>query len=185
MSAPMAAPMQDHDRDRQPGAAHAAVRRAATRSGRRWRARRSARSRCRGRRRRRGSPASRPSRRSRTAPAWPASAGQLPGSPKVGSAMTFAISRASARPAANEPRVRAEPLSQRRLLRSRWRESCSRGSSAAIRALAEDEHAVHQLDVLVDLGREHDDRHALARRGRAAARRGRAWRRCRRRASGR
>ena len=28
--------------------------------------------------------------------------------------------------------------------------------------LAEDEHAVHQLDVLVELGGEHDDRQALA-----------------------
>ena len=60
-----------------------------------------------------------------------------------------------------EPRVRAEPLSQRRLPRSRGGRARSRGSSAAIRALAEDQHAIHQLDVLVDLGREHHDRHPL------------------------
>src|SRR3954471_14677908 len=87
-------------------------------------------------------------------------AGQLPGSPKVGSAATFAISRTSARPAAkSHVCVRS---------RSAKEGSYDRAAGELLArqlrgdpALAEDQHAIHQLDVFVDLGREHDDRHPL------------------------
>src|SRR3954454_133379 len=89
------------------------------------------------------------------------SLGQLPGLPKLGSAMTLAISRPSASAAAKSQGRRrscsAKERSNYRLVRQ-----LGAGQFLVDSALAEDEHAVHQLDVLVDLGREHHDHDALA-----------------------
>src|SRR3954452_4382930 len=86
------------------------------------------------------------------------SAGQWPGLPKFGSATMFAISRPAASAAANsQGRLRscsAKEGSDNRLARQ-----VAAGQFPADRAFSEDEDAVHQLDVLVDLGREHHDRH--------------------------
>src|SRR4051794_17544990 len=85
-------------------------------------------------------------------------AGQLPGLPKFGSATTLAISRQSASVAANsQGRVRscsAKEGSDDRLAR----ELLAR-QFLVDATFAEDEDAVHELDVLVHLGREHHDRH--------------------------
>src|SRR4051812_36291713 len=89
------------------------------------------------------------------------SPGQLPGLPKFGSAMTLAISRPSASAAANsQGRRRSCSATEERSHDPLARQPLARDLRAD-GALAEDEHAVHQLDVLVDLGREHHDRHAL------------------------
>src|SRR3954454_7418282 len=88
------------------------------------------------------------------------SSGQLVGLPKFGSATMLAISSAIASPAAkSQARLRrcsAKERSHDRLAR----EMLAR-KLLVDAALAEDEDAVHQLDVLVDLGRQHHDRDAL------------------------
>src|SRR3954469_395731 len=89
------------------------------------------------------------------------SAGQLPGLPKFGSATTFAISRPRASEAANS-QGRLRSCSAKERSDDRLARELAAGQFPADRAFAEDEDAVHQLDVLVDLGREHHDRHAAA-----------------------
>src|SRR3954447_1759126 len=89
------------------------------------------------------------------------SAGPLPGLPKLGSAMTLAISRPSASAAANSQGRRRSCSAKERSHDRMARELRTR-QLLADPAVAEDEDAVHQLHVLVDLGREHHDRHALS-----------------------
>src|SRR3954469_955491 len=96
------------------------------------------------------------------------SVGQLPGLPKFGSARTLATSSSRASPAAKtNGRVRR---SSRRsgidgLPEERGDERLAgqvgTGQLGRDAALPEDDHAVHELDVLVDLGREHRDGHAV------------------------
>src|SRR3954454_22327668 len=89
------------------------------------------------------------------------SLGQLPGLPKLGSAMTLAISRPSASAAAKSQGRRRSCSAKERSHDRLARQFAARQLSVDV-ALAEDEDTVHQLDVLVDLGREHHDRDALA-----------------------
>src|SRR3954453_8413082 len=89
------------------------------------------------------------------------SAGQLPGLPKLGSATMFAISRPSASAAANS-QGRRRSCSAKERSHDRMARELRTHQLLADLAVAEDEDAVHQLHVLVDLGREHHDRHALS-----------------------
>src|SRR3954452_8237827 len=84
------------------------------------------------------------------------SLGQLPGLPKLGSAMTLAISRPSASAAAKSQGRRRSCSAKERSHDRLARQFAARQLSVDV-ALAEDEDTVHQLDVLVDLGREHHD----------------------------
>src|SRR3954454_3346880 len=96
------------------------------------------------------------------------SVGQLPGLPKLGSARMLATSRTTASTTAKtNGRVRS---SSRRsgidgLAEERGDERLAVEGVAwqlgRDLPLAEDDHAIHQLDVLVDLGGEHHDRHAV------------------------
>src|SRR3954469_1772520 len=89
------------------------------------------------------------------------SLGQLPGLPKLGSATMLAISRPSASAAAKS-QGRRRSCSAKERSHDRLARQLAAGQLLVDGALAEDEDAVHQLDVLVDLGREHHDRDALA-----------------------
>src|SRR3954471_11337020 len=89
------------------------------------------------------------------------SLGQLPGLPKLGSATMLAISRPSASAAANS-QGRLRSCSAKEGSDDRLARQVAAGQFLVDGAFSEDEDAVHQLDVLVDLGREHHDRHALA-----------------------
>src|SRR3954447_23033988 len=87
------------------------------------------------------------------------SAGQLPGLPKLGSAMMFAISRLSASAAANSQGRRRNCSAKERSHDRLPRQFVALQFLVDL-AFTEHEDTVHQLDVLVDLGREHHDRHA-------------------------
>src|SRR3954447_4692154 len=89
------------------------------------------------------------------------SPGQLPGLPKFGSAMMFATSSPSPSAAANS-QGRLRSCSAKERSHDRLARELVARQLPGDPALAEDEDAVHQLDVLVDLGREHHDRDALA-----------------------
>src|SRR3954452_9919569 len=89
------------------------------------------------------------------------SLGQLPGLPKLGSATMLAISRPSASAAAKSQGRRRSCSAKERSHDRLARQLAARQLLVDV-ALAEDEDTVHQLDVLVDLGREHHDRDALA-----------------------
>src|SRR3954468_7705594 len=82
------------------------------------------------------------------------SAGQLLGLPKFGSAMMLAISRPSASAAANS-QGRRRSCSAKERSHDRLARQLVALQFLVDLALTEDQHAVHQLDVLVDFGREH------------------------------
>src|SRR4051812_20621124 len=88
------------------------------------------------------------------------SAGQLPGLPKFGSATMLAISRPTVSAAANS-QGRLRSCSAKERTDDRLARELLACQFLGHRALTEHEDAVHQLDVLVDLRREHHDRHAL------------------------
>src|SRR3954463_14461672 len=75
------------------------------------------------------------------------SAGQLPGLPKLGSAMTLAISRPSASAAANS-QGRRRSCSAKERSHDRMARELAALELPVDGALAEDQDAVHQLDVL-------------------------------------
>src|SRR4051794_6375595 len=86
---------------------------------------------------------------------------QLSGLPKFGSAMMLANSRPSASAAANSQGRRLSCSAKERS-HDRLAGQLAAGQFLVDGALAEDEDAIHELDVLVDLGGEHHDGDALA-----------------------